>query len=198
MKVQKKLRQKRIEQFNQLYDAVTSNLDYYYKIIYRNIKKMTDSNKESTKEIIINAIYNSLEQTKFITERELKKIFSKSFQKKDIKIQDILYKKDGLTLEERISKWFEQTQKKEILSSNIIRILDTQTYQIVPRITKQDIKKNNEKIFVEIISGGTCSTGICLDYADGEAYPEDEIDLPPYHPNCECQAIYYQSNEIEI
>ena len=199
MKVKKQIRQKRIQQFNHLYNIITSNLDYYYGLIYKEIKKMTENNKVKTKNRVIELILDSLKETKFLTERELKKIFPKSYEIQNIEIQNVLYKQDGLTLTERIDKWFNQTKRKEELSYQMTRILDTQTYHIVPIILKEDLKrKNDEKVYVEIISNEDCNSGICLDYADGEAHLEDDIDLPPYHPNCECQAIYYQSNEIEI
>lgn len=199
MKVKKQLRQKRIKQFNHLYNIVTSNLDYYYGLIYKEIKKMTEDNKIKTENRVMELILDSLIETKFLTERELKRIFPKSYEIQNIEIQDILYKQDGLTLAERIDKWFNQTDRKEELSSQMARILDTQTYHIVPMIVKEDLKrKDNEKVYVEIISNEDCHSGICLDYADGEAHLEDDIDLPPYHPNCQCQAIWYETDEVEI
>ena len=197
MKVRKQLRQKRIKQFHLLYSKTISNLDYYYSLIYKEIKNMTETNKEEVKQKVINFILDSLEETKFITERQLKKIFPNSIKIKNIEIQDNLYTQDGLTLVDRVNRWFKQTQKKEELSSQMARILNTQTYHIVPIIVKEDLKrKDGEKIYIEIISNDNCHSGICLDYADGEAHLEDDIELPPYHPSCQCQAIYYETNEI--
>ena len=199
MKVKKQLRQKRIKQFHRLYNHTTSNLDYYYSLIYKEIKNMTENNKTEIKQKVINFILDSLEETKFITERQLKKIFPNSIKIKNIKVQDNLYKQDGLTLADRVDRWFKQTQKKEELSFQMARILDTQTYHIIPIIVKEDFKREKgEKVYVEIISTDECHSGICLDYADGEAHLEDDIELPPYHPSCQCQAIYYETSEVEI
>lgn len=46
------------------------------------------------------------------------------------------------------------------------------------------------------MEGGECPTGVCLDYADGEIYPEDDTELPPYHPGCQCGAIYFDFKDL--
>lgn len=51
-------------------------------------------------------------------------------------------------------------------------ILSTETENLIPRTIQ--IKLNHENTYVEIVSGGgECTTGICEEYADGEAYLED-------------------------
>ena len=47
---------------------------------------MTKNNKIKTENRIIELILDSLKETKFLTERELKKIFPKSYEIQDIKI----------------------------------------------------------------------------------------------------------------
>jgi hypothetical protein len=41
---------------------------------------------------------------------------------------------------------------------------------------------------------GECDT--CNEYCDGEVHKEEDIELPPYHPNCACEPIYYTKEEV--
>ena len=129
--------------------------------------------------------------------KEIETLYPNSYDKNaKIELEKLLYHKDGLTLNQRINNWFKEEENEQILAYHMRLILRTETEQIIPRIIQTKLTRN--KIRVEILEGGgECSTGICAEYADGEAYPEDEIELPPYHPDCECQAIFYDIDDLE-
>ena len=46
------------------------------------------------------------------------------------------------------------------------------------------------------MTGGDCTNGICEDYADEELHPIDEIEEPPYHPNCMCEVCEFELQDL--
>lgn len=75
-------------------------------------------------------------------------------------------------------------------------IAETETLYEVPRILKEKLVKS--KVYVEILLGpGPDDTVQCSDYDPGEAYPEEDVELPPYHTNCQCEAVFYETEELQ-
>ena len=194
MKIHSKLKNKRINEIQQIYNQALDDLTPYSEQIYKIIKNEKDKTK--AEEQIIDIILNSLSHTMSLTLDNIKHIFPNSYNEKTkIDLENMLYNKDGLTLEQRVHKWFDTVEEKEQLFYHISLILETETNQIIPQISKSKLNKKTIYYAVEP-GGGDCSTGICLEYADGEAYPEDDIELPPYHPDCQCQAFPYELDEL--
>ena len=195
MKIPKKIRDNRISEISKIYETALNNTEPYNEKIYRIIK-----NKEKTKiekkQEIKEQILNSLESTIAYILKEIENLYPNSYDKTaKIELEKLLYNKDGLTLDERINQWFAKENNEQILAYHMRLILITETEQIIPRVIQTKLTRN--KIYIEILfGGGECLTGVCIDYADGEAYPENEIELPPYHPNCGCEAIFYDIDDL--
>lgn len=75
------------------------------------------------------------------------------------------------------------------------RLLRNETQIIKNTVMQNKVGKLSQLVIIEN-SGGDCDGG-CAQYA-GE-WPVDEAILPPYHPNCCCQAYYDDTdNEDDI
>lgn len=146
--------------------------------------------------------YDSLTQTYSITSNELKQIYSRT---KDFEVSDILsltYNKDNKTLNERIADhWYKAASyaDKQAMRVYLIdkydRLLRNETQIIKNTVMQNKVGKLSQLVIIEN-SGGDCDGG-CAEYA-GEL-PADEAILPPYHPNCCCQAYYDDTdNEDDI
>lgn len=196
MKIPKNIRDKRISEISNMYDNALNDIQIYNEKIYRII-----NNKQKTKiekrQQVKETILDSLTDTMSYVLKEIERLYPKSYDKNaKINLEKLLYNKDGLTLNQRIDNWFKEEENEQNLAYHMRLILRTETEQIIPRIIQTKLTRN--KIYVEILEGGgECSTGICSEYADGQAYPEDEIELPPYHPDCECQAIFYDIDDLQ-
>lgn len=164
-------------------------------IAYSNTLEESKTLLEKTQQLF----YDSLTQTYSITSNELKQIYSRT---KDFEVNDILsltYNKDNKTLNERIAEHWHKaalyTDKQAMrvyLIDKYDRLLRNETQIIKNTVMQNKVGKLSQLVIIEN-SGGDCDGG----YA-GE-WPADEAILPPYHPNCCCQAYYDDTdNEDDI
>ncbi len=147
---------------------------------------------------IIALMYISLKQTYQITSQEVENIYNVEIDlEKNIKKEDIksyLYNKDNLTLEDRVKKHIQDAKdKKEYTQENRnvlifkeVRVLDNETLVLSHKLLKNLVKEKVE--YGMVVGGGGCNRACCEE--GNEWKPIDEIDEPPYHPNCTCEIIY--------
>ena len=153
---------------------------------------------------ILKLCYISLKQTYKLTIQESKKIYNalkkikiaKNISNKEI--DNFTYSKDNKTLAERIKSYINQAEnniiKKDVLLFYVIRILDNETLVVHHKLLKNKLKE--EKIeYGMVVTGGGCNRDCCNASAN-EWIPIDEIEEPPYHPNCTCEIIY-DDNELD-
>ena len=196
MKIPKDIRDKRISEISNIYNNALNDIQIYNEKIYRII-----NNKQKTKiekrQQVKETILDSLTDTMSYILKEIETLYPNSYDKNaKIKLEKLLYNKDGLTLNQRINNWFKEEENEQNLAYHMRLILRTETEQIIPRIIQTKLTRNT--VYVEILEGGgECSTGICSEYVDEQAYPEDEVELPPYHPDCGCQAIFYDIDDLK-
>lgn len=145
--------------------------------------------------IIRNYIWESLEETYSLSSKMVKEIYDLSSQKIDLK--NLTYDGDGQTLDERLTKYFseildyllEHKEKsdwdlvKRNLRVRLLLILDTETQTVKTKVINRKVEAHCE--FGEVLPGECCP-------GSGGIYPVDELDLPPFHPNCECEVVYYE------
>ena len=190
MKIKPNIKKQRIADIHHLYELITEDNDDYKEELYNILKETLEDDK------IIDSIYSHLENILSLTLKETKKIY-KSFDKdKIIDLEDLLYDKDGKSLDERVKQWLEKySDKKQLMTLfyYLCLIVDTESFRIISTIVKE--KTNCE--YVEIISDSCddCSGG-CSEWADGEPHHEDDVELPPYHPNCHCEAVFFEKEEV--
>ena len=145
--------------------------------------------------IVRNYIWESLEETYSLSSKMVKEIYDLSSQKIDLK--NLTYDGDGQTLDERLTKYFseildyllEHKEKsdwdlvKRNLRVRLLLILDTETQTVKTKVINRKVEAHCE--FGEVLPGECCP-------GSGGIYPVDELDLPPFHPNCECEVVYYE------
>jgi hypothetical protein len=198
MKVSKKIREKRINDIRKLYNLIIADNQNAKEELYKLLKKEIKDNTNNAAKESINFIEEVLTKNLSTTLSELKKIYSKSFDsKKVLNLQEIFYDADGKTFKERIENWFKEILHENpsqdeilILFYHLGLIIDTESFKIISYSMQK--KLNTE--YVEIIAGEGCDT--CNEYCDGEVHLESEIELPPYHPNCLCETIYFEKEDI--
>ena len=150
-----------------------------------------------------NLVYDSLIETYSITIKACKKIYNMDFTEiidKDT-IKDLTYSKDGKTLSERLHNHYDNAVKRinpiDYFYNRLVLIMDTETLYASNHVIHGKLKKY--ATHVEIIGISECSDedgGLCEYYVSKGKMPIEELDeLPPYHPDCDCEIIYYIEDE---
>lgn len=156
-------------------------------IIEKEFSKMT--------KIVRNYIWESLEETYSLSNKMVKEIYDLSSKKIDLK--NLTYDGDDQTLDERLTKYFSEILDyllknkeksdwdlvKRNLRVRLLLILDTETQTVKTKVINRKVEAHCE--FAEVLPGECCP-------GSGGIYPVDELDLPPFHPNCECEVVYYE------
>lgn len=189
MVIDPKVRQKRIKQMRNLYDLIMVANENDKEFIYKIIKETINDNKEELEKSILNSIYKILENALSITLSEARRIYKSFDENTIINLVDMLYNKDDKTLEDRVHSWINENNVMNLFY-HICLIIDTETYQLIHQAIKNKVNVD----YVEIVGEGGCDT--CAEYCDGEVYKESEIELPPYHPGCMCEVVYYEKEDI--
>lgn len=185
-------------------DQIDLTLDEYLyeitKIILKASKDYPDDWNKYYRQIE-DLFYEFLVDIYNIVNNYLKAIYKKipEFNIKDI--YELTYNADGKTLTERLKEHWQEASKhlkinnddRTNISNHLVnmydRILFTESRIIESKLKK--IKKPEEATILVIESG--------CDKCEGGDYPPDEdILLPPYHPNCSCQWYYEVANEDDI
>lgn len=198
----KELKNKRINETRKLLVDVKEIIDQYAEEIAKlNIKILKADNLDwiTSVDDYLDIIYNSLENVYSITLEKIREIYSIEILNEEItqkNINKLTYSKDGLTLRQRIIKHCEEYEKdkptKERLLYDMIKILNTEALCVMNNLISN--KVNFE--YAAIDNDGECCE-LCSDYANEEYIPIDDFEEPPYHPNCECIAVYFTAKEIK-
>ena len=145
-------------------------------------------------------MYISLKQSYKMTLKQLNKIYSikisipKRITNKEI--DKYTYSKDNFTLFERVKQYIDKAENEEItelvLKFHMARILDNETLVVVHKLMKDKLQE--EKIeYAMVVKGGGCDRDCCNVVEEWK--PIDEIEEPPYHPNCTCEIIFSDPEE---
>ena len=178
----------RKQEIHKLYTTIRDKVDKDKEDLYKALKKNFDE------DLAVKLIYASFESSLSLILSKIKNYY-KTY-KKDIIIdlEKIFYNNDNQTLEERIHKWFQLYDKDQllILFYHLCLILDTETERLIPLV----IKAKTDCEYV-VIFGNPCDCdGLCAEYCDEEPHLEVDTELPPYHPSCQCEAIFYEKKDI--
>lgn len=141
----------------------------------------------------------------------LEKIYSNTASKLDIlykdlkpfeitNLFDLTYQKDGKTIEERVEEYLQEVfqiknpiDAKQLISFKFYRLMRTEVSHLEIMIKKNKISISANVMVIE----GSCNcNGICDQYIGVYAIDEN-IDYPPYHPNCTCINYYDQTDNID-
>lgn len=157
-------------------------------------------NVEDLLSTIVALMYISLKQSYKITLKQLNKIYNvkisipKRITNKEI--DKYTYSKDNFTLYERVKQYIEKAQAEEItelvLKFYMARILDNETLVVVHKLMKDKLKEQKIE-YAMVVKGGGCDRDCCNIVEEWK--PIDEIEEPPYHPNCTCEIIFSDPEE---
>ena len=179
---------------------------YFEKIvnvILTNVKNYNSNNWDKSLNTIVDLFYDSLTDTYSITSKYLKQIYKKLPDFSITNIFDLTYSKDGKTIEERLSEYWAEGKRRlsqrtfnkdDDTLGHVDNIDDVAEYLIKKydrchltetRIIEAKLKENKKPLNAEML---VIESG--CDICQGGEYAADEnVDLPPYHPNCQC--TYY-------
>ena len=146
-------------------------------------------------------IFNSLTETYSITATAIKSIYGIQFKEKIDRdtLEELTYSEDGKTLEERMKIHWNEAIKRDnpalYFYNRTVLVMDTETLYISNHVIHGKMKKY--ATHVEVIGAATClEHEECDYYTSLGKIPIEKLDkLPPYHPDCECEVIYYIDEE---
>lgn len=164
----------------------------------------TQINSSDNIEHLISIFYQALEKIYSDICSDLKNIYTKIDDFVPDDINKLTYQEDGKTLEERITTYLNNIQEKR--DSNIdITSIKTYCINMYDRILineaaylKHHVMSNklSKKASILVIEGGN-SCGGCGPL--GEYPASEDVDLPPYHTNCQCSCYWVETdNEDDI
>ena len=171
----------------------------------KEFKEYVERQMNDCRNTILDLIYECLEKVYNLVSHFLKENYS-GILLELIDVKSLIWNKDGLTLEERISKHILNSvhnllelytdgvmsydNVQTLLDYEMIKIIDTETFVILNAVLYEKLKKHAK--YFEVIGGAGCCD-VCDSHQD--IRPIEELDeLPPYHPNCTCLIIYYLEN----
>ena len=183
---------------------ISKSKDNYLENIFKYIKKYFSLDKsiwswDTFYPALELYIFNSLTETYSITAAAAKEIygikFNETIDQKTLK--ELTYSKDGKTLEERMHKHYNEAIKRDnptlYFYNRTVLVMDTETLHASNHVIHGKLKKY--ATHVEIFGSPECEGedgGLCEYYVSKGKMPIEELDeLPPYHPDCECEVIYY-------
>ena len=192
------MRQKLLDGHSQMREDIAKVKDKYLKDIWIYIR---DNMEEVPKEIFLihirEKILESLEETYSITSAAARKLYGiKAERLKDGEIEELMYSKDGKELDERLEEHYDIAIKRdnpsEYFRNRIVLIVDTETLTVSNAVLHS--KLNKKARFAEVVGGANCweeNGGLCEYWISRGKMPIEELEIPPYHPDCECGVIYY-------
>ena len=185
-------------------EDISISKDKYLEDMFKYIKTYFSIDKtlwswETFYPTLESIIFDSLTKTYSITAAAVKAIYGIQFNEipdRDT-LEKITYSKDGKTLEERMKNHFEAAIKRDNPSlyyyNRTVLVMDTETLYVSNHVIHGKMKKYATT--VEITGSCECE-GLCESYVSKGKIPIEELDeLPPYHPDCECEVIYYIEEE---
>ena len=151
--------------------------------------KLSAEERNKSKETFIkkaqDVIWRSLEKTYSKSLIAAKEIYGLSLSKK-LKLENLVWDNDEIALNERIAGHFDIIIS---LHKRLLLLLDNETRVIHNRIIRNSIEGYYP--YAEVINDDCCDD--CEIYFREGRIPIEKLELPPYHPDCECYVIYYEN-----
>lgn len=201
-------KQKVLSQYEKMREDLAKSKDQYLEILFKYIRTYFKRPKESwNKEIFIlgleDTIYESLTETYSITASAAKAIYNITFTDKidDDTLKSLTYSADGKTLNERLGVHYDNAIERDdpttYFYNRIVLIMDTETLYASNHVIHGKLKRR--ATHAEVVNG---NSEICWEHEEceywlskGKMSIEELEELPPYHPDCECEVIYYIEEE---
>lgn len=185
-----------------LRQAIDTNIDEYLQKTTKVILSATKSypnDWDKTYDKIEESFYEFLTKVYKNVNIHLKSIY-RNLPELDIKnIFDLTYDIDGKHITERLKEYWSEAEKN--LSSNPDNLISVQNYLInmydrilftESRVIESKVKQMKKPIDATLL---VIESG--CDLCQGGEYPPDaDVELPPFHPYCNC-TYYYETAEMD-
>ena len=184
-------------------DSKDQHLEGLFKYIKTHFKRPKDQwDKEAFLAGAEDLIFASLEETYSITASAAKEIYNIAFTDKidDDTLEQLTYSADGKTLMDRLSTHYDNAVERNdptmYFYNRIVVIMDSETLYASNHVIHGKLKRR--ATHAEVINPNeTCYEHEECEYwfNKGKMPIEELEEIPPYHPACECEVIYYIEEE---
>lgn len=197
-------KQNLVNGYKKMRSDINSNKDRLLFKIFSAIKKyFKDTLKEQqsfggfiTETKIDDIIFASLERTYAITVKAVKDLYNIESNDK-IDVVDLMYSADGKNLYQRLQEHFDnacgRNDATQYMFNRCVLIVDTETACVSNGIIHSKVNKHAR--YVEVLEGAECAdlpASECEYWIKKGKMPIEELEeLPPYHPDCDCEVIYF-------
>lgn len=194
--------------YRQMRQDIENGKDRHLVHIHSLIKKyFKDTPKEKwtfanfiTTTKVDDMIFESLEHTYAITTKAIEDLYGIKPNPEDkVEVAELMYSADGKTLYDRLQAHFEaacdRDDPSQYMFNRCVLIVDTETSCVSNGLIHG--KVNKHAVYAEIVGSGECETHPECDFwiTKGKMAIEELEELPPYHPDCQCEVIYYIDEE---
>lgn len=197
-------RQSILSQYDKMRKEIKDSKDQYLEKLFKHIRSYFRLPKEKQdKELFLaeleDIIYESLTETYAITAKAVEEIYNIIFIEKidDDTLRNLTYSADGKTLNDRLNNHYDNAIDRidptTYFYNRIVVIMDTETLYSSNHVIHGKLKRQASYIEVINANGDCCEEHPDCKYwlEQGKIPIEELIELPPYHPDCECEVIYY-------
>ena len=187
------------------YYAMRGRISNKGEEILEKISKLINKHLERyTKKQFVNEMYSLmlelLTEVYSITSATVRDLYDIDVERlTDDEIMGLTFNEDGKELRDRIEEHYDSVMKrpkeerKHYLLHRMILIVNTESLVVSNGILYKKLAKHAS--YVEVINA---NDDVCWEHEECEYWlskgkmPINELTkLPPYHPDCECMAIYY-------
>ena len=197
-----------LSQYDEMRKEINNSKDQHLEGLFKYIRSYFRLPKEKwNKELFIadleDAIYESLTETYAITAKAVEKIYNIIFTDKidDDTLKNLTYSADGKTLNDRLNSHYDNAIDRDdpttYFYNRIVVIMDTETLYSSNHVIHGKLKRKATHAEVINIDDDCCEQHPECEYwlKQGKIPIEELKELPPYHPDCECEVIYYFDEE---
>ena len=194
-----------LSQYDEMRKEINESKDQYLETLFKNIRSYFENpedmrDKEEFIADLEDIIYDSLTKTYAITAKAVEKIYDITFTEKidDDTLRKLTYSADGKTLNDRLNIHYDNAINRNdsptiYLRNRIALIMDTETLYSSNHVIHGKLKRKAKYVEVININEDCCEEHPECEYwlKQGKIPIEELTELPPYHPDCECEVIYY-------
>ena len=194
-----------LSQYDEMRKEINESKDQYLETLFKNIRSYFENpedmrDKEEFIADLEDIIYDSLTKTYAITAKAVEKIYDITFTEKidDDTLRKLTYSSDGKTLNDRLNIHYDNAINRDdsptiYLRNRIALIMDTETLYSSNHVIHGKLKRKAKYVEVININEDCCEEHPECEYwlKQGKIPIEELAELPPYHPDCECEVIYY-------
>ena len=197
-----------LTEYDKMRQSILESKDKYLEDMFKYIKTYFSLDKSvwdwnTFYKGLEDLIFHSLTETYSITAAAIKSIYGIQFKEKIDRdtLEELTYSKDGKTLEERMKNHWDNAINRDnpalYFYNRTVLVMDTETLYASNHVIHGKLKKYST--YIEVVGSPECDNedgGMCEYYVSKGKMPIEELDeLPPYHPDCECEVIYYIDEE---